>query len=66
MMNNSSSLDTPRTQDLNAPDQGHINNNTSLGARQEHFHMSLVMRKPVFGVSDQVRHKPGCAAKEDG
>ena len=23
------------------------------------------MRKPVFGVSDQVRHKPGCAAKED-
>ena len=24
------------------------------------------MRKPVFGVSDQVRHKPGCAATEDG
>ena len=22
--------------------------------------MSLVVRKPVFGVSDQVRHKPGC------
>ena len=21
-------------------------------------HMSLVLRKPVFGVSDQVRHKP--------
>ena len=24
------------------------------------------MRKPVFGVSDQVRHKPGCAVPEDG
>ena len=24
------------------------------------------MRKPVFGVSDQVRHKPGCRIKEDG
>ena len=22
------------------------------------------MRKPVFGVSDQVRHKPGCAITE--
>ena len=28
--------------------------------------MSLVLRKPVFGVSDKVRHKPGCAATEDG
>ena len=28
--------------------------------------MSLVVRKPVFGVSDQVRHKPGCTAIEDG
>ena len=24
------------------------------------------MRKPVFGVSDKVRHKPGCTATEDG
>ena len=24
------------------------------------------MRKPVIGVSDQVRHKQGCTAKEDG
>ena len=23
------------------------------------------MRKPVFGVSDQVRHKPGCTVTED-
>ena len=30
------------------------------------FRMSLVVRKPVFGVSDQVRHKPGCTATEDG
>ena len=28
--------------------------------------LSLVLRKPVFGVSDQVRHKPGCTAAEDG
>ena len=28
--------------------------------------MSLVPRKPVFGASDQVRHKPGCTATEDG
>ena len=28
--------------------------------------MSLVLRKRVFGVSDQVRHKPGCAVIEDG
>ena len=27
--------------------------------------MSLVVRKPVFGVSDQVQHKPGCPAIED-
>ena len=24
------------------------------------------MRKPVFGVSDQVRYKPGCTATENG
>ena len=24
------------------------------------------MRNPVFGVSDQVPHKPGCTATEDG
>ena len=28
-------------------------------------HTSLVMRNPVFGVSDQVRHKPGCRPTED-
>ena len=26
----------------------------------------LDLRKPVFGVSDQVRHKPGCTATENG
>ena len=35
-------------------------------ARIEVIQMSHVMRKPVFGVSDQVRHKPGCTATEDG
>ena len=28
--------------------------------------ISLVVRKPIFGVSDQVRHKPGCTAIKDG
>ena len=28
--------------------------------------LSLVVRKPVFGVSDQVPHKPGCTTTEDG
>ena len=26
--------------------------------------LSLVTRKPVFGVCDQVRHKPACATTE--
>ena len=29
-------------------------------------YMSLVVRKPVFGVFDQVRHKLGLTATEDG
>ena len=29
-------------------------------------YLSLVVRKPVFGVSDQVPHKSGCTATEDG
>ena len=28
--------------------------------------MSLIARKPVFRVYDQVRHKLGCTATEDG
>ena len=28
--------------------------------------MSHIRRKPVFVVSNQVRHIPGCTAKEDG
>ena len=28
--------------------------------------MSRDVRKPIVGVSDQVRHKPGCTATEDG
>ena len=27
--------------------------------------MSCILRKPVFGVSDQIRHKPDCTAAED-
>ena len=29
-------------------------------------YLSLVLRKPVFRVSDQVPHKPGCTGTEDG
>ena len=29
------------------------------------YKLSRVVRKPVFGVSDQVRHKPGCTATEN-
>ena len=32
----------------------------------QEYNMSLVLRKPVFGVSDQVPHKTGCMATEDG
>ena len=28
--------------------------------------VSLIMRKPVFGVSDQVQHKLGWSTTEDG
>ena len=27
--------------------------------------MSSIIRKPVFGVSDQVQHKPGCTTTEN-
>ena len=30
------------------------------------YQMSRDARKPVFRVSDQVRHKPGCTITEDG
>ena len=33
---------------------------------RDESYMSLVVRKPVFGDSDQVGHKPGCAVIEDG
>ena len=29
------------------------------------YNMSPIARKPVFGVFDHVRHKPGCRASED-
>ena len=37
-----------------------------IGQAVAFHHMSLVVRKPVFGISDQVRHKPGCTATDDG
>ena len=32
----------------------------------DELYLSLVVRKPVLGVSDLVPHKPGCTATEDG
>ena len=29
-------------------------------------YLSRDARKPVFGISDQVRHKPGCTSSEAG
>ena len=37
-----------------------------LVCMNETENLSHVARKPVFGVSDQVRHKPSCTATEDG
>ena len=37
-----------------------------LGEFRQSCNLSLVVRKSVFGVSDQVPHKPGCTATEDG
>ena len=31
----------------------------------QQIEMSLVVRKPVFGASDQVQHKPGCTVNSD-
>ena len=39
---------------------------TSLLIPVCNVYMSLVVRKTVFGVSDQVRHKSACTATEDG
>ena len=36
-----------------------------LQVRHFYFDLSLVVRKPVFRVSDQVPLKPGCTATED-
>ena len=38
-----------------------ISRGASLSAR----YLSLVVRKPIFVVSDPVTHKPGCTATED-
>ena len=40
--------------------------NMQLNVAGHLLKMSLVVRKPFYGVSDQVRYKPGCTATEDG
>ena len=47
--------------DIAPEDEWHIR----LLGLQFFINSSLVLRKPVFGVSDLVRHKPGCTATED-
>ena len=37
---------------------------SKIEVQQPHY-MSLIVRKPLFGVSDLVRHKPGCTVTED-
>ena len=44
----------------------HAISHFSTSANKTKVILSLVVRKPAFGVSDQVRHKPGCTIKEDG
>ena len=46
--------------------QGQLTTSDSVIDDQGIYNMSLVLRKPIFGVSDQVRHKPGCAITEEG
>ena len=41
-------------------------NGSDMHVTKGEFHMSRVMRKPVFGVSDQVRHKLDFTTTEDG
>ena len=45
-----------------------VKRNSTLNVNTIHsiLHLSLVLRKPVFGVSDQVSHKPVCTVTEDG
>ena len=48
-------------------DYGYMLEPSQLGGPNEYQkYMSRVTTKPVSGVSDQVRHKPGCTATEDG
>ena len=43
-----------------------VGNPRQVFRHQGSNHTSFVVRKPVFGISNQVQHKPGCAATEDG
>ena len=44
----------------------HLSRGVYVPLRALFLVISEVMRKPVFGISNQVRHKPGCTATEDG
>ena len=40
--------------------------NVEMVSYSKRSYLSLVLRKPVFGVFDQVRYKPGCTTTQDG
>ena len=54
----------------NRKDLDDVNEKTKVSLRscrrQVGRDLSCVARKPVFGVSNRVQHKPGCTATEDG
>ena len=54
------------SKDLNIIFQTRYVNSCSATETNKRLEISRIGRKPVFGVSDQVRHKPGCTATEDG
>ena len=47
-------------QEVDLDGDGHIDYEGNVETK-----ISLVVRKPAFGVSEQVRHKPGCTATQD-
>ena len=46
-------------------DKNNLSSEKGAEGSQVCHHLSLDVRKPVFGVSDLVRHKPCCAVTED-
>ena len=54
----------PDLSDINCTATTRVSN--SLDPDHEGNQLSLVVRTPVFGVSDHAPHKPGCTTTQDG